>query len=587
MQSMLPFEKNRYFPHKRMRSADFSRELEYIDHKFQFLNHWVFGAGLAVGLTVQRLDSESLLVFPGMAVDGCGRYLIVEREEVCRVRALPGFDALQGETALLFLSYQEEQKEPMFVADDQGERQEYGASVERCIFSLRDWNDQSMDEVDRLLYHSHVLCEHESIQVRQIVPQILSTQRTVVLRLVVENLSPEPVEANLHYVPQLPGFQAGSDGRSLGLDQQLELPSGTTTLEVTAVPSTAARWVYFTLSEPDFSLQFQGHTLGLKKPIQEKLELVPGDPVEAVSRKLEECSLQTLWEEEKQGIPIAALRFFRYEGGFLLDDVISLAPRRRAVLPLLQQRLETYRFFFPQTADSSGDRPNPPSQPMPTPQPDRRMATGVVTLSPSLNQRAGEVLYSREIVHGLGPGMVYADFGLERRYPAVNLHRNNTELLLGDPSLFPQHGGGLLQTPDRGIRLHPEKGTFELALRLHGPVPQTALRLRWFAWRPEDQEIPQPEPGQLLRLEPNISYAQPGGQICFVPVFQGADQPCDFFLPQRQAGVVTQDGLYTAPEREGLYQLCAQIQNRPETKVSAFIIVRAKDGETGYGTGGV
>lgn len=66
-----------------------------------------------------------------------------------------------------------------------------------------------------------------------------------------------------------------------------------------------------------------------------------------------------------------------------------------------------------------------------------------------------------------------------------------------------------------------------------------------------------------------------------------ADQPCDFFLPQWQSGEVTQDGPYTAPEREGLYQLCAQIQNRPETKVSAFVIVRAKDGETDHGTGGV
>lgn len=586
MQSMLPFEKNRYFPHKRMRAADFSRELEYMDHKFQFLNHWIFGAGPAIGLAVQRLNSESLLVSPGFAVDGCGRYLIVEQEEVYRVRTLPGFDTLQGETALLWLSYREEQKESLLVADDQGERQEYGASVERYAVSLSDWSAQPMDGVDRLLYYSHVLCENETIRVRQVLPQILSTRRPVVLRLVVENLSPEPVAAQIHYTPELPGFQMDG-GQAICLDKQLELPGGTTTLEVTAVPDTKARSVYFSLAASGFSLQLQGRTLGLKEAVQEKLDLVSGDPVEAMSRRLEASSLQTLWGEEDGGIPIAALRFFRYEGGFLLDEVISLSPQRKAVLPLLRQRLETYGGFFPQTEDFSGDQPEPSPQPTPAPAPHYRMTTGVVTISPNLTPKKEEVLYSGEIVHGLGPGTVYADFGVEQRYPAVNLHRNNTELLLGDPSLFPQHGSDFFQTPDRGIRLHPEKGTFELALRIHGPAPQTALRLRWFAWRPEDQEIPQPEPGQLLRLEPNISYAEPGGQVCFVPVFRGADQPCDFFLPQGQSGAVTQDGFYTAPQREGLYQLCAQIQNRPETKVSAFVIVRAKDGEKDHGTGGV
>lgn len=93
-----PFSKNRYFPRKRMRSADFIREQEYVEHKLAFLSQWDFGAGVALGLDVQRMDGDSLLVSPGFAVDGYGRWLIVDEPAICRIRTLPGFDALHFPT---------------------------------------------------------------------------------------------------------------------------------------------------------------------------------------------------------------------------------------------------------------------------------------------------------------------------------------------------------------------------------------------------------------------------------------------------------------------------------------------------------
>ena len=45
-------------------------------------------------------------------------------------------------------------------------------------------------------------------------------------------------------------------------------------------------------------------------------------------------------------------------------------------------------------------------------------------------------------------------------------------------------------------------------------------------------------------------------------------------IPDKQSGVITENGIYTAPEKDGLYQVCAQIKGRPETKVNSFVIVR-------------
>lgn len=56
-----------------------------------------------------------------------------------------------------------------------------------------------------------------------------------------------------------------------------------------------------------------------------------------------------------------------------------------------------------------------------------------------------------------------------------------TDLLLGDLSLFVQDGGSYARDFDRGVRVHPDQGTFEMALQLKGELRQSALRLRWFA----------------------------------------------------------------------------------------------------------
>ncbi len=575
-----PFSKNRYFPRKRMRSADFIREQEYVERKLAFLSRWSFGAGAALGLEVQRIDGDSLLVSPGFAADESGRWLIVDEPAVCRIRTLRGFDALGGETALLWLAYQEEPDDPMFVPGDQGELQEYAAARERFSFYLTDMLPLPRPAGDALLFSDVTLFEDDDLRIRQVIPRVLPARGMVRLRLVAESFCPGPLEVFLHYAPELPGIRPAGGGQPLLLDQALRLDPGETAFTFTGRLDTTAQAVLLSLPDQGFLLEKRGLSLGAQEQFCEEFPVVSGDPLAALEQRLLSCGLRELWSGGEDGVPLAGIRLLRCGGQVLLDSVFPLSKDRRAALPCLKERLHACGAFFPPPEQplKKAEKPVPSVSLLESP---RQMSTGTVTLNAGLHLQEGAVLLSDEIAHELGPGTVFISFGIENVYPAAGTNRNYTDLLLGDASLFIQASGTYDGGFDQSVRIHPEKGTFELAVRPKAKLRQASLRLRWFAWRAEEGASRPLPAGSLLRLEPDVARVSPGAAVNFIPVFEGGmSAPCDFLIPDKQSGMITENGIYTAPKKDGLYQVCAQIKDMPETRVSAFVIVRSWVEET-------
>ena len=581
MKPMFPFKKNRYFPYKRMRSEDFSRELEYMDHKFQCLNRWTFGAGIAFGLRALPLGDESLTVSQGMAVDRLGRYLIVDEPMVFRIKSLKNFRELTGDTALLCLRYKEELQSPMPTFTGEEERQEFAVSEERYEFYLKDVGPEPLDMADSALYYEQPLYADDSLRVRQIMPDVLSSHMPVKIRLIFENLTSSKMSVKLHYAPGLPGFHM-AEQENICLDLKLDLPIGTKVEELLLIPKTTAQTVCFTLEQGEFTMELPDRDVNLIDRIKHEFRIVPGDPMEALAGRVLAMSPHDFWGGyEDDGVPIAALRLIRSEEEVLLRNMIPLYQQQKAHLPALEQRIEECRTFFPEN-DRDVEQPDLPEE-SPREEPfdpewDRYMSTGVVTMNAGLHLRKGKVLLTGEIPHNLGTGTVYMDFGVEKVEPSPDGQHNIRSIILGDASLFIPAEDDYEHNFDRGIRIHPEKGTFELCIRLREELSESTLQLRWYAWRPERTTVRHENNGTLLRLEPSVVYAEPGQEIYFTPIFRGSSQPCRFSLENsRQAGLITPDGVYTAPEKDGLYQISAQVEEHPEMKVGAFIIVRSQE----------
>jgi len=207
------------------------------------------------------------------------------------------------------------------------------------------------------------------------------------------------------------------------------------------------------------------------------------------------------------------------------------------------------------------------------------MATGIVVLNNAVRQRAGSILMTEEITHNLGPGSVFIEFGIENKIPITGDASNRTEYLLGDVSVFASKDDSAAFAFDRGVRIYPEKGTFELAVRLRDNL-QHPLRLRWFAWMLESTQKPS-EQGKLIRLEPDVVRIGVGESVLFTPVFaNGASALCDFFVEGRRSGSITREGKYIAPEHAGLFLISAQVRGEPKERANAFVIVEERKDST-------
>jgi len=117
------FERNRYYTGKLMTVRDFQTEQSYLNEKRHLLNRLVHGYGIVYGLQVEPLqesaDKSGILIHAGVAIDGCGREIVVSRDynQLADIREMDGYPAeADGEkTVYVMLSYDECSRERIHV----------------------------------------------------------------------------------------------------------------------------------------------------------------------------------------------------------------------------------------------------------------------------------------------------------------------------------------------------------------------------------------------------------------------------------------------------------------------------------------
>ncbi len=184
--------------------------------------------------------------------------------------------------------------------------------------------------------------------------------------------------------------------------------------------------------------------------------------------------------------------------------------------------------------------------------------------------RAGEVLYSDEIVHGLGFGPVT----IELSYEVDNGFAGDSHMMFGDASLFQSQSGF---TASLGAKLEPAQGTFEIGMRIVKSGDAKRVRVHWTALRNEVQK-PQSAKKKHIFIQPDNPNVFVGESVVFTAVLEGfSDNRLKWKVKDNNGGTISKNGKYTAPETPGIYHITVSSSAYPKVQASTFVVVREKE----------
>lgn len=588
---LLPFNRNRYYKGKMLTSADFEAEQLYVNNKRRFVNQMLGGSGIVCGLNVISLDDLSIMVESGVAIDDAGREIIVESSVVKKLSAIAGFEQLRTSRVSLCLRYREEDSQPVYVINRQEGQREYEYNRIQEGYELFLQDTEELDEVYRMeteFFAGGVLFENQDYRISFRIPANICAGHYVKAVVTAEKLSGE--KASLHYraAMQTPALATVEGGQELELllenimlEQGKKLEKEYWLLAQTEELSDTS----IILKTGSAEAVVNGMDVPAGGGISWKINIVEEEPGQLAARETGKVSMEFRSMGVGSGIiRLADLKLVRTEAAYLIEEVeeksvkqyiptVRDAGLRREYEDYFHKKLPFYR---------SGEQGNA----MPEQEGSRerreyalpRMETGLVEIPLGENARRGDVCYSGEIMHGLGKGNVYVEVGYEGLEEDAASGKSIKATIYGDAALFAQ--GQTRLAAETAVKVLNDKGSFVVAVKLLQDVKQLMLTYRWVAIRCGEDE---PKEEYSVNSNQSISAVTPTVVVdtkesYFFQVKYNNMKPCPvaYELTEAGSGEITPDGIYTAPAKEGVYEIRIYCTDQPMIGTYAYAIVKKK-----------
>lgn len=587
------FERNNYFYGKLLTSRDFEDEQNYMNNKRRLINRVLHGAGIVYGLDVVAVDESSVVIQSGLALDSSGREIVVPSTQVVKLSTIRGYSDLKTSSVCLGIAYAEEKTEPVYAVmnkDADAQERQYNHLKEGYELFLQDSRDCVREPKKEDEYIAwKVLYQDDDLRITQYLPTFAVPGMLVKARTEIHKTSHMPFVCSFSCKVDADGMIPGET--QIRADNVSQEYGETMVLEQTFRPED------YIFGNGDVSVRFSEITVqksGVKEAAPDTsmtLNPVYGTALEYVHKTSYRGNLDVdLDRKYDEKLWIAGIQLIRSERHSIIDRV-ERAPFDQYVYSseqlMILEKLE--EFLIPQ--DGSAGRPQVyvqgNSERSVAAAPERRSnSSGVFEMSLGSGGEVGKVYFSDEIMHGLGNGPVYVDIGIEYISRDVNASGDRESIILGDGSIFESDStvtDEKIFQVDQAVKILPDRGTFIVGVRPRVKMGRIGLRIRWYAFKPEDLEqrvYDRSEQKGCIMIQPDTIVLPPKGSVHINPVFINMpEEALSYTLLDPEGGKIDNTGLYTAPAQEGVYEIKAAALSDPEIFTHAFIIVSQKKTE--------
>lgn len=589
---LFPFERNRYYTGKLLTSTDFQTEQTYMNNKRRFINYLMFGSGVVCGLSVFNLDDLSIMVESGVALDRLGREIVVETSVVKKLSAIDGFEQLHSVNASLCLRYKEKQVHPVYSIDKQGKDEEYECNrvTEGYQLFLADTEMLEQEyQMDSEFFSKSVLYEDENYIVDIKMPAVVSCGKKVKFLLRIQKNTNEKKSISADITLQAPAFFSNQG------EHEITVHTGLISLEKDEVFE-QEYWLTAQEQEmPETSMIAKIHDIHIQIDEVEvsrnesfvlKTSISASTPRELITREIGKISLEMrALSGAVDYIRLADFTLVRTDSAYIIDEINEIKAKKYISVPAEEDLRSEYNSFFDrpyleksvakkEEIEETVKNIRPYQEPI--------YATGICEIPLGAETQVGDIRYSSEIMHGLGKGDVYVQVGVEyfTQDRTLGLGTQAKQTIYGNAELFAADHVPI-SFVETAVKVNVDKGSFSVAAKLIKETTYTILTLRWIAIQlplNNQEKVEVSTEGKSITAETPTVVLEPRESYFFNVRFENLE-PCGltYVLTEPASGEITRDGIYTAPAKEGVYEIQIFCTGIPLIHTYAYAVVKKKD----------
>ena len=582
------FERNHYFSGKLLTSKDFQNEQKYMNDKRRLLNRTLHGMGIVYGMDIVAADDSSIILQSGMALDAGGREIVVPQTQVIKLSTIDGYSELQTEKVCLGIEYSEKKSDSIYAVMEEDEKQ-YNHIKEGYHLFLKDAEECASGKRPKDEYIlSAVLYQDNEYIVTQYAPVFTVPGMVMKSRTEIRKIGHMPCTTSFSCAVTTDGC---TEKKELIEANNFVLEYGEVlTLEQQFHPED---YIFGTenivLTFSDIVMNKSGE-IDTASNIELFIKAVHGTVLDYVHKNsyndTMDVELDKAYDEK---LILAQIDLIRSKQHIMIDKIFRV-PFKQYVYNTQQLMIleELKEYICEETSQGTAEIVSETEVHASERKvhDTNRNTSGVFEMSLGNGGEVGKSYFSEEIMHGLGTGPVYVEIGIEyiSRDGIASDHRES--IILGDGSIFSEDAtitDEKIFEVDHAVKILPSRGTFIVGIRPKVKMGRIGLRIRWYAFKPEDLEqriYNAKEQKGCIMVQPDTIVIQPKGTIHISPVFINMpEEALVYTLLDPEGGKIDNNGVYSAPAQEGVYEIKVSVLAKPEIYTHAFVIVSQRKNE--------
>jgi hypothetical protein len=579
-----PFERNRYFYGKLLTVNDFETEQKYVNDKRRLINRFLHGSGVVCGMNVVGVDDTTISVEMGLALDFSGREIVIDTPVIKKLSMIEGFDSdleASGDNGYLYLciEYAEQEKEAVHSITSANVRttgeMEHNKFAETYRMFLTGQEPENEGFTTAHFYlDTQTVYWGQGLRIKQVLPKYVQSGSPVELKILIENMGQQ----------QPFGFSYDLDLTCLQLEGQNRMTVSFNEKDF----SKAGRYELtyplnaLAVKDTDGTAAVRPGSFRLFIGEKESKETASGVNRAAIvagnaKRELMARYYRTAMEEivkntYQQSIYLAKIGIIKAGPAYVIESIENLPFRQYVFNNSLASALNDIEIreieSLQAVQEKGGLGPGQAGGVDGFRGSAHTIATGTVTLDLGIGGQEGQRFFSGEIAHGLGLGPVFISLG------EAYTTSDDSELVFGNPEVFEEDRNMTIANVQLAAKVNVAKGTFVIGARVVTPTNARKLKVNWLATRDAKENIHHLETKRIF-IKPDMANVEVRESCYFEAIFANiADKRIKWSVKEAEGGTIDANGMYTAPNVPGVYEIIAESPAHPELKASTFVVVR-------------